>query len=108
MDILSDSIIRAKWNYQFTQETSLRFIVQEENTDPGTLSSLTRKKSMNYDLLVRYVINPWSALYAGYNSNSSNFNLVDTEDGTELVRTSGNLRRDGEQFFIKFSYLLQQ
>ena len=108
VDILSDSIIRAKWNYQFTQEASLRFIVQEENTDPGTLSSLTRKKSMNYDLLVRYVINPWSALYAGYNSNSSNFNLVDTEDGTELVRTSGNLRRDGEQFFVKFSYLLQQ
>ena len=35
-------------------------------------------------------------------------NLVDTEDGTELVRTSGNLRRDGEQFFVKFSYLLQQ
>ncbi len=84
----------------------MRFIVQEEITDPGMLSSLTNKKSMNYDLLVRYVINPWSALYVGYNTNSSNFNLIDTEDGTELVRTS-DLRRDGEQFFIKFSYLLQ-
>ncbi len=104
--ILDDSILRAKWNYQFTKEASLRFIVQEEITDPGMLSSLTNKKSMNYDLLVRYVINPWSALYVGYNTNSSNFNLIDTEDGTELVRTS-DLRRDGEQFFIKFSYLLQ-
>ena len=105
-EILDDSIIRAKWNYQFTKEASLRFIMQEEITDPGALSSLTNKKGLNYDFLVRYVLNPWSALYVGYNSNSSNFNLVDTEDGTELVRTN-DLRRDGEQFFIKFSYLLQ-
>ena len=106
VDILDDSILRAKWNYQFTKETSLRFILQDETTDPGALSSLTNKKGLNYDFLVRYILNPWSALYVGYNSNSSNFNLIDTEDGTELVRTN-DLRRDGEQFFIKFSYLLQ-
>ena len=105
-EILKDSIIRAKWNYQFSREASLRFIVQEEFIDPGPLTSLTNTKGLNYDLLVRYVLNPWSALYVGYNSNSSNFNLIDTEDGTELIRTN-DLRRDGEQFFIKFSYLLQ-
>jgi len=105
-EILKDSIIRAKWNYQFSREASLRFIVQEEFVDPGPLTSLTNTKGLNYDLLVRYVLNPWSALYVGYNSNSSNFNLIDTEDGTELIRTN-DLRRDGEQFFIKFSYLLQ-
>ena len=105
-EILKDSIIRAKWNYQFSREASLRFIVQEEFIDPGPLTSLTNTKGLNYDLLVRYVLNPWSALYVGYNSNSSNFNLIDTEDGTELIRTN-DLRQDGEQFFIKFSYLLQ-
>ena len=105
-EILKDSIIRAKWNYQFSREASLRFIIQEEFIDPGPLTSLTNTKGLNYDLLVRYVLNPWSALYVGYNSNSSNFNLIDTEDGTELIRTN-DLRRDGEQFFIKFSYLLQ-
>ena len=98
--------IRDRWNYQFSREASLRFIVQEEFIDPGPLTSLTNTKGLNYDLLVRYVLNPWSALYVGYNSNSSNFNLIDTEDGTELIRTN-DLRRDGEQFFIKFSYLLQ-
>jgi hypothetical protein len=105
--ILEDDIVRSRWNYQFTKEWSLRFIVQQEDTRPGPLSSLSRDKNRNYDILVRRVINPWSALYIGYNSNSSNFQLVDNEEGgTEVVRTDG-LARDGEQFFVKFSYLLQ-
>ena len=104
--IFSNEIIRSRWNYQFTKELSLRFIAQREETDPGVLTSLEREKSLNFDVLVRYVLNPWSALYVGYNTNSSNFNLIDTEDGTELIRTS-DLRQDGEQLFVKFSYLLQ-
>ena len=104
--IFTDQIVRSRWNYQFTRELSLRFITQLEETDPGPLTSLKRDKNLNLDLLVRYVINPWSALYAGYNTNSSNFALVDTEMGTELVRTH-ELYRDGEQVFLKFSYLLQ-
>ncbi|MDE0361800.1 MAG: hypothetical protein OXI74_11580, partial [Rhodospirillaceae bacterium] len=104
--IFTDQIVRSRWNYQFTKELSLRFIAQLEETDPGPLTSLKRDENLNIDLLVRYVINPWSALYAGYNTNSSNFALVDTEMGTELVRTH-HLYRDGEQVFLKFSYLLQ-
>ncbi len=106
--IFSNEIFRAKFNYQFTKEWSLRFIVQQDEIDPGSplLTSLERDKNRNYDLLARYVINPWSSLYVGYNSNSSNFDLVETTDGTEIVRTDG-LRQDGEQFFVKFSYLLQ-
>ena len=69
-------------------------------------TSLERSENLNFDVLVRYVINPWSALYVGYNTNSSNFELIDTEDGTELIRTN-DLRRDGKQLFVKFSYLLQ-
>ena len=70
------------------------------------MTSLKKNKGINYDLLVRYVINPWSSFYMGYNHNSSNFQLVDTEDGTELIRVS-DMNKDGEQFFIKFSYLFQ-
>ncbi len=104
--IFTDQILRTRWNYQFTKELSVRFIAQAEETDPGPFTSLERDENLNFDLLVRYVINPWSALHVGYNSNASNFALIDTEMGTELVRT-GDLRRDGEQFFVKFSYLLQ-
>jgi len=70
------------------------------------MTRLERDENLNFDVLGRYVINPWSALYVGYNSNSSNFALVDTEFGTDLVSTN-DLRRDGKQFFVKFSYLLQ-
>ncbi|HEY5622248.1 MAG TPA: hypothetical protein VIV14_00710, partial [Gammaproteobacteria bacterium] len=105
--IFTNEIIRSRWNYQFTKELSLRFIAQQEETDAGVLTRLEDEKNLNFDLLVRYVINPWSALYVGYNSNSSNFDIVDTEDGdTELIVTN-DLRRDGEQIFVKFSYLLQ-
>ena len=104
--IFSNEITRLKLNYQFTKELSLRFIAQHEKTDPGVMTRLERDENLNFDLLGRYVINPWSALYVGYNSNSSNFAIVDTEFGTDLVSTN-DLQRDGKQFFVKFSYLLQ-
>jgi hypothetical protein len=104
--IFSDEILRSRWNYQFTKELSVRFIAQHEETDPGVLTSLAHDETLNFDLLVRYVLNPWSAFYVGYNSNARNFDLIDTPTGTQLIRTRG-LRRDGVQFFIKFSYLLQ-
>jgi hypothetical protein len=106
--IFSNTIFRSRWNYQFTKEWSLRFIAQQDDIDPGSplLTSINRDKNLNFDVLVRYVINPWSSLYVGYNTNSSNFDLIDGIDGTEIVRTN-DLRQDGEQFFVKFSYLLQ-
>jgi hypothetical protein len=106
--IFTNEIFRTKFNYQFTKEWSLRFIVQQDDIQPGaaSLTSLPRDRNRNYDVLVRYVINPWSSLYFGYNTNSSNFELVDMGSGTEIVRTD-DLRRDGDQLFVKFSYLLQ-
>ncbi len=104
--IFSNEIFRSNWNYQFTKELSLRFIAQYENTD-AELSRLTDDKNLNFDVLLRYVINPWSAFYAGYNSNQSNFDIAEMEDQRELIVTD-DLRRDGDQFFVKFSYLLQR
>jgi hypothetical protein len=104
--IFDDRIARVRVNYQFTKEMSLRVISQFEDTSPTALSRLTRDKGLNFDVLFRYVLNPWSALYVGYNSNDSNLQLVDTPQGPELVRTE-DLARDGQQLFVKFSYLLQ-
>jgi hypothetical protein len=104
--IFDDTILRSRWNYQFTKEMSLRFIAQLEDTKPTALSRLNRDKNLNFDVLFRYVLNPLSALYVGYNSNQSNLQLVDSPQGTEVVRTE-DLARTGEQLFVKFSYLLQ-
>jgi hypothetical protein len=105
--IFDNKIFRSRWNYQFTKELSLRVIAQHEETNPtSSLTRLQHDKSQNLDVLMRYVLNPWSALYVGFNTNSSNFQLLETEQGTELVR-SDDLDRDGRQLFVKFSYLLQ-
>ena len=105
--IFSNEIVRSNWNYQFTREWSLRFITQYEETTGGPLTRLEDERNLNFDLLLRYVINPWSAFYVGYNSNSSNFEILDFEGERELVNAT-DLRRDGDQLFVKFSYLFQR
>ena len=105
--IFSNEIIRSNWNYQFTKELSLRFIAQYDETDAGPATRLEDDENLNFDMLLRYVINPWSAFYIGYNSNQSNFDIVEMEGERELV-VANNLRQDGDQFFVKFSYLFQR
>lgn len=105
--VFSNEIFRSSWNYQFTREMSLRFIAQYENTDAGPATRLVDDENMNFDVLLRYVINPWSALYFGYNSNSSNFDIVEVEGEREIV-TTNDLKKDGDQFFVKFSYMFQR
>lgn len=106
-NIFSNDIIRSNWNYQFTKEWSLRFIAQYDETDAGPASRLTDDENLNFDLLLRYVINPWSAFYVGYNTNQSNFDIVEMEGERELV-VANDLRKDGDQIFMKFSYLFQR
>lgn len=107
-DVFENTIARLRANYQFTRSWSLRFITQLEETDVNSqLTRLNQDRNWNTDLLVRYVVNPWTALYLGYNSNDSNYQLVDGEYGREVVRTDHELRNDGRQFFLKFSYLFQ-
>ena len=105
--IFSNTIFRSNWNYQFTKEWSLRFIAQYDDTDAGPATRLVDDENLNFDVLLRYVINPWSAFYVGYNSNRSNFDIVEMEGERELV-IADELRRDGDQFFLKFSYLFQR
>jgi hypothetical protein len=112
--IFENRILRNRWNYQFTKEMSVRFIAQLEETDPtASLTRLERDRNLNFDVLFRYVLNPWSALYVGYNQNRSNFQLVELDEPNssgamrELVPTD-DLARDGSQLFVKFSYLLQR
>ena len=106
-DIFSNDIFRSNWNYQFTREWSLRFIAQYDETDAGPASRLVDDKNLNFDLLLRYVINPWSAFFIGYNSNQSNFDIVEMEGEREVV-VANELKNDGDQIFMKFSYLFQR
>ena len=104
--VFTNEIFRSSWNYQFTREMSLRFITQYEKTDAGPNTRLVDDENLNFDILLRYVINPWSALYVGYNSNQSNFDIIEVEDEREVVVTN-DLKKDGDQIFVKFSYMFQ-
>jgi hypothetical protein len=105
--VFDNHIVRAKLSWQPTLRLNLRSIVQYDSlvADP-LLTSLQTSKNLNLDVLVTYLVNPWTALYVGYNNNQRNLRLMPTDDGTELVR-SDRIGPDSWQFFVKFSYLLR-
>jgi len=105
--IFNNHIIRSNWNWQFNRELSLRMILQYNAalTNPA-LTSLETSKNINADFLFTYLVNPWTALYIGYNSNHQNVDLLTSPAGTQLVHTRGFLN-DARQFFVKFSYLIR-
>lgn len=102
--MFNNHIFRSKVNWQFTRELSARTIIQYNTllANPE-LTSLETNRNLNLDFLVTYLVNPWTALYIGYNNNQKNIRIVPHEDGSDLVRTSG-LNDDSRQFFVKFSY----
>lgn len=106
--VFVEHILRTKWSWQFSRALSLRAIGQwnARRTNPD-LTSLAAVRRINGDLLMTYQLNPWTALYVGYNGNLENLELVSGAGGTELVRTPVGLRPDAQRFFVKFSYLFQ-
>jgi hypothetical protein len=105
--IFNNHIYRSKWNWQFNRELALRVILQYDTVLANEqLTSLATRKNFNADFLVTYLVNPWTALYVGYNSNLRNVALVPLGFGRGLV-ASDHFLHDSRQFFVKFSYLFQ-
>ncbi len=106
--ILSNQIVRTRFDWQFDPRLSLRTILQYERTatEPA-LTRLETTKNLNADLLLTYLVNPWTALYVGYNTNYQNLELVRDPMGDRLVRTDDDFLNDGRQVFVKFSYLVR-
>jgi hypothetical protein len=102
--IFDNHIIRSKWNWQFNPRLGVRTIFQYNSILPNLeMTSLQPTKQFNADFLVSYIVNPWTALYVGYNSDQQNIDLIPTSTGSALLRTNRFLN-DGRQFFVKFSY----
>ncbi len=104
--LFNNHIARTKTTWQFTPELSLRVILQYNAILASReFTRLETSKNFNADFLFTYLVNPWTALYLGYNGNLQNLELVTGPSGPELVRTN-RLQTDARQFFIKLSYLL--
>ncbi len=106
--IFNNHIIRSNINWQFNRELSLRAILQYNALLANAgFTSLETEKNFNADLLLTYQVNPWTVLYAGYNSNLQNIDLVPVGGGTGIIRQRDRFINDGRQFFVKFSYLFR-
>jgi hypothetical protein len=105
--IFENQILRSRWSWQLDRRLSIRAIFQFEKLDANsTLSRLEKERLFNTDVLLTYQVNAWTALYAGYNTNFLNVDLLDTPDGPQVGVTE-DLNNDSRQFFVKFSYLLR-
>jgi len=105
--VFDNHIGRAKLSWQPTPRLTLRTIVQYDAlvADPA-LTSLEKTRNLNVDVLATYLVNPWTALYVGYNNNQNTRRLLPVEDSFDLVQ-SDRLGPDSWQFFVKFSYLFR-
>ncbi|MCI0417522.1 carbohydrate binding family 9 domain-containing protein [bacterium] len=106
--IFNDHIVSIRANYQFTRAFSLRVILQYETTIASSvLTSLEDRRNLNADVLFTYLLNPWTALYVGYNGNRQNLSLIEENGLPHVIRTRGAMLNDANQFFLKFSYLFR-
>jgi hypothetical protein len=105
--VFDNHIGRLKLNWQHTRRLSTRAIVQYDSlaADPAR-TSLETSRNLNVDLLVTYLVNPWTAVYAGYNDNRSSFALTPADGGPILAPQPG-LPGESWQLFLKCSYLLR-
>jgi hypothetical protein len=107
VSVFNNHILRSRWGWQFNRQLSLRMILQYNAilANPA-FTSLETSKNFNADFLFTYLVNPFTALYVGYNSNATNEELLPGDSGNQLVRTQ-DLLNDSKQFFVKFSYFVR-
>ncbi len=106
--ILSNHIIRSRWGWQFNRKFSLRLIFQYDKTTVNPfLTSEDDGKNFNVDFLLTYLVNPWTAFYAGVNSNYVRNPFSNSDPRSSFMLPSNEYLNDGRQFFVKYSYLFR-
>jgi hypothetical protein len=117
--VFNNYLNRAKLNYQFTKELSLRLILDYNATIANTnlldlqtnLGSfdggpIAPTKQFTTDVLLTYLLHPGTAVYLGYNNGYSDLTL---HPGTSPFVTAQGAPNNSTSrlFFIKLSYLLR-
>jgi hypothetical protein len=94
-------------NYQFTRALSARVIFDYESLAPNqALVDLDHERRFNADVLVTYMLNPWTAVYVGYSDGYEN-RPVAPISAPPPSRADLPLTSVGRQIFIKLSYLFR-
>jgi hypothetical protein len=125
-NIFNNYLNRAKLNYQFTKELSLRLILDYDATIANAqLFDVQRSlggfdtagepkaptKQFTTDLLLTYLLHPGTAVYLGYNNGFTDLTLhpgMPPCDPTSCVTPQGAPNNTTNRlFFVKVSYLLR-
>jgi hypothetical protein len=105
--VFNNHIVRSKLNYQFTRQASLRLIADYNAVLPNVaLAQLDKVKHFGIDALFTYMLNPGTALHAGYTDLYDNWRL-DPTVSPALTRSTFPDFNTGRQVFVKVSYLLR-
>jgi len=117
--VFNNYLNRAKLNYQFTKELSLRLILDynatiansnllDLQTNLGSFDGgpIAPTKQFTTDVLLTYLLHPGTAVYLGYNNGYSDLTL---HPGTSPFVTAQGAPNNSTSrlFFIKLSYLLR-
>ena len=104
--IFNNHLFRTKINYQFTKALSVRAILDYYTLLPNTeLIDEVRYKRVRGDVLMTYLVNPWTAVHVGYTDQLENQMLDSLSQ--RVVRTNIPNVSTARQFFAKVSYLFQ-
>ena len=105
--IVANHIWRSRASYQFTRRVSLRAILDYSSVSPDPdLIALDDEKRFTTDLLLTYLVNPWTAAYVGYTDAYGNVE-IDPVSRDRLRPTESVFHSTGRQLFVKMSYLLR-
>ena len=123
--IFNNYLNRAKLNYQFTKELSLRLILDYDATIANSnLFDVQRSlggsdtlgefkaptKQFTTDLLLTYLLNPGTAVYVGYNNGFTDLSLhpgVPPAISPFVAAQGAPNNSTNRLFFVKVSYLLR-
>jgi hypothetical protein len=118
--VFNNYLNRAKLNYQFTKELSLRLILDYNATIANTqLFDVQRSlggiaitgpfaptKQFTTDVLLTYLLHPGTAVYVGYNNGFTDLSLHPGMTPPVAVMGAPN-NSTTRLFFVKLSYLLR-
>jgi hypothetical protein len=106
--IFDDHIVRSKVNYQFSRALSVRGILDYNGILPNTnVVALDRRKHLNADVLMTYLLHPGTALYIGYTDGYDNLRKDPGSPAGPLILAGGPTLSSGRQIFVKSSYLFR-
>jgi len=118
--VFNNYLNRAKLNYQFTKELSLRLILDYNATIANTqLFDVQRSlggsddpagpfaptKQFTTDVLLTYLLHPGTAVYLGYNNGYTDLTLRGVPPAVNVQGAPNNSTT--RLFFVKVSYLLR-